>query len=67
MMFFRLMLMCLVRLQAIDFLRSIEANAEMMGTSDYVETMIMRIKTLLADAKLKPVICPDEDVSLVIG
>ena len=47
-----------------DFLRSIEANAEMMGTSDYVETMIMRIKTLLADAKLKPVICPDEDVSL---
>lgn len=47
-----------------DFLRSIEANAEVMGTSDYVETMIMRIKTLLADAKLKPVICPDEDVSL---
>ena len=25
-----------------DFLRSIEANAEIMGTSDYVETMLMR-------------------------
>lgn len=47
-----------------DFLRSIEANAEMMNTSDYVETMLMRVKTLLADAKLKPVICPDEDILL---
>ena len=47
-----------------DFLRSIEANAEMMGTSDYVETMLMRIKTLMSDAKLKPVICPDEAITL---
>jgi len=47
-----------------DFLRSIEANAEMMGTSDYVETMLMRIKTLMSDAKLKPVICPDERITL---
>lgn len=47
-----------------DFLRSIEANAEMMGTSDYVETMLMRVKTLMSDAKLKPVICPDENISL---
>lgn len=47
-----------------DFLRSIEANAEMMGTSDYVETMIMRVKTLMSDAKLKPVICPDEAMTL---
>lgn len=48
-----------------DFLRSIEANAEMMGTSNYVETMLMRIKTLMSDAKLKPVICPDESITLV--
>ena len=47
-----------------DFLRSIEANAEMMGTSDYVETMLMRVKTLMSDAKLKPVICPDERITL---
>lgn len=47
-----------------DFLRSIEANAEMMGTSDYTTTMLMRVKTLMSDAKLKPVICPDEPISL---
>lgn len=44
-----------------NFLKSIEANAEMMGTSDYVETMLMRVKTLISDAKLKPVICPDDN------
>lgn len=47
-----------------DFLRSIEANAEMMGTSDYVETMLMRVKTLMSDAKLKPVICSDDHITL---
>ena len=47
-----------------DFLKSIEANAEMMGTSDYVETMLMRVKTLISDAKLKPVICPDNEITL---
>lgn len=47
-----------------DFIRSIEANAEIMGTTDYVETMIMRIKTRLSDAKLKPVISPDEEITL---
>ena len=47
-----------------DFLRSIEANAEMLGTSDYTTTMLMRVKTLMSDAKLKPVICPDEPISL---
>lgn len=47
-----------------DFLRSIEANAELMGTSDYIETMLMRVKTLISDAKLKPVICPDDSITL---
>lgn len=47
-----------------DFLRSIEANAEIMGTYDYVETMLMRVKTLMSDAKLKPVICPEEVITL---
>jgi hypothetical protein len=47
-----------------DFLRSIEANAEMMGTTEYVETMLMRIRTLLSDAKLKAVISPDENMTL---
>lgn len=47
-----------------DFLRSIEANAEMMGTTDYIETMLMRVKTLISDAKLKPVICPENGITL---
>lgn len=47
-----------------DFLRSIEANAEIVNTSDYVETMLMRVKTLLSDAKLKSVICSDTDITL---
>ncbi|WP_196599886.1 ATP-binding protein [Pectinatus frisingensis] len=47
-----------------DLLKSIEANAELMNTSDYVETMLMRIKTLLSDSKLKPVISPDKKITL---
>lgn len=47
-----------------DFLRSIEANAEMMKVSDYSETMLMRVKTLLSDAKLQPVICPGGSIHL---
>ena len=47
-----------------NFLRSIEANAELMNTSDYVETMLMRVRTLLSDAKLKPVISPETQISL---
>lgn len=47
-----------------DFLRSIEANAELMGTSSYVETMLMRVKTLMSDAKLKSIICQNETITL---
>lgn len=47
-----------------DLIRSIEANAQMMGTSEYVETMLMRIKTLLSDSKLKKVISVDDDITL---
>lgn len=47
-----------------DFLKSIEANAELLNTSEYVETMIMRVKTLLSDKHLKNVICDNNDYSL---
>ncbi len=47
-----------------EIIASIEANAEMMGTSDYVGTMIMRVKTLMSDAKLKPVINPNKNLTL---
>lgn len=45
-----------------DLLRSLEGTAEIMRTSEYVETMIMRIKTLMSDAKLKPIICPKTNI-----
>ena len=49
-----------------DFLHCLEANAELMGTSEYVETMIMRIRTLLSDSKLKKVISSDADNSITL-
>ncbi|EFR41625.1 hypothetical protein HMPREF9162_0739 [Selenomonas sp. oral taxon 137 str. F0430] len=39
-----------------DLLDSIIANAELMNTSEYIETMLVRIKSLLSDAKLNPII-----------
>lgn len=47
-----------------QLLRSIEATSEMMNTSDYVETMLMRIRTLLADSKLKAVSGDDAQITL---
>ena len=38
-----------------QFLRSVEANAELMGTSEYVETMLMRIRTILSDTRMKSI------------
>ena len=39
-----------------NFVRSIEANAEILNTSDYIVTLMPRIKTLLADVRVKKVI-----------
>lgn len=47
-----------------DFLRSIEANSELLKTTEFVETMLIRVKALLSDAKLKPVISSDIQISL---
>lgn len=47
-----------------DLLKSIEANAELMGTSNYIETMLVRVQTLLSDAKLRPVISPEGNYDL---
>jgi len=35
-----------------SLLRSVEAAAEMMGTSEYVETLVIRIRSLLADRQI---------------
>lgn len=39
-----------------NFVRSIEANAEILKTTDYIVTLLPRIKTLLSDVRVKKVI-----------
>lgn len=36
-----------------QLLRSLEANAELLNVSEYVETMLMRIRTILSDSRMK--------------
>ena len=38
-----------------QLLRSVEANAELLGVSEYVETMLMRIRTILSDSRMKTI------------
>lgn len=38
-----------------QLLRSVEANAELMGVSEYVDTMLMRIRTILSDSRMKTI------------
>lgn len=46
------------------FLRSVEATAEMLNVSEHVETLLIRIRSLLANARLKPIISQTDDMSL---
>ncbi|MEG2433693.1 MAG: ATP-binding protein, partial [Acinetobacter sp.] len=47
-----------------QLLRSIEAHAEMLGVSEYVETMLMRIRTMLSDTRMKTITGQAKDVTL---
>lgn len=47
-----------------NFVRSIEANAEILNTTDYIVTLMPRIKTLLSDVRVKKVI---DDKSLELS
>ena len=47
-----------------QLLRSIEANAEVLNVSDYVETMLMRVRTILSDSRMKSVTSSTEGVTL---
>lgn len=47
-----------------ELLRSIEANGELMGTSDYIETMLMRVRTLLSDSRMRTITSCDENLTL---
>ncbi|MBS1939062.1 MAG: ATP-binding protein [Bacteroidetes bacterium] len=38
-----------------QLLRSVEATAELIGVSEYVETMLMRIRIILSDSRMKVV------------
>lgn len=47
-----------------QLLRSVEANAELLNVSEYVETMLMRIRTILSDSRMKTITGGTKDVSL---
>ena len=47
-----------------QLLRSVEANAELMNVSEYVETMLMRIRTILSDSRMKSVTGGTDALSL---
>jgi DNA helicase HerA-like ATPase len=38
------------------FLRSLEATAEMLNVSEHVETLLIRVRTLLTDTRMKPIV-----------
>lgn len=47
-----------------QLLRSVEANAELLNVSEYVETMLMRVRTILSDSRMKNITGGAEEVSL---
>ncbi|MDR2208317.1 MAG: ATP-binding protein [Azoarcus sp.] len=47
-----------------QLLRSVEANAELMGVSEYVETMLMRIRTILSDSRMRSITSRSDDLEL---
>lgn len=47
-----------------SFLRSLEASAEMLNVTEYVETMIIRIRALLADTRMQTIVNDSDDVRL---
>jgi DNA helicase HerA-like ATPase len=47
-----------------SLLRSVEATAEMLNVSEHAETLLIRIRSLLANSLVKSIICDTEDVSL---
>lgn len=47
-----------------QLLRSVEANAELLNVSEYVETMLMRIRTILSDSRMKTIAGGADEVTL---
>lgn len=44
-----------------SFLRSLEASAEILNVSDYVETLLVRVRTLLSDTRIKSIVADKEN------
>lgn len=47
---------CPISFTGENFMRSVEANAELLNTTEYIVTLMPRIKTLLSDVRVKGVI-----------
>lgn len=47
-----------------ELLRSVEANAELLNVSEHVETMLMRIRTILSDSRMKNITSGLADTTL---
>lgn len=47
-----------------QLLRSVEANAELLGNTDHVETMLMRIRTILSDSRMKTIVSDTQGITL---
>ena len=47
-----------------QFLRSLEATAELLNVSEYVETMLMRVRTILSDSRMKVISCDGQNITL---
>ena len=47
-----------------SLLRSVEATAEMLNVSEYAETLLIRIRSLLTDSRIKSIINDADGVSL---
>ncbi|MCD7953217.1 MAG: DUF87 domain-containing protein, partial [Synergistaceae bacterium] len=46
------------------FIRSIQSNAELLRSTEHVETMLTRIRTLLSDSRMKVISDCDENLTL---
>ncbi len=47
-----------------SLLRGVEAAAEMLNVSEHVETLLIRLRTLLTDVRMKPILGGASDTSL---
>lgn len=48
-----------------SLLRAVEASAEMLGVSEHVETLIVRMRALLTDTRMKPILGRASETDLV--